>query len=162
MPISIRLFYLLCSIIAGWLLFHVVQQVFFPSADYQAELARLPLQHRLSLRAANQRADALAAVAGVMLLLLASIIALGGKNWARWLLALAIAAGYAVQYVLPALWLLGIDGMPAPYRWRLILDMYVGLWWSATDLIWLGLWLAVIVLMFLPNAGPWFRRKADA
>lgn len=152
MPISIRVFLAICTAIAGWMMYLTTRHYVAPSPEQLAQIAKLPDSYQALANMGSQIAVAIIFAQALILVLLAAVIAFGRKGWLRWVFVLLVIARYAW----PAGITLAAAGLSFSRRW----EIYTGAWWSAPlDFFWLGVWVTVLLLMFLPNARPWFREK---
>lgn len=151
MPLSIKAFLVICLAIAGWMMFLTARHYVAPTPEQLAQIARLPDSYQALAHMGAQIAVALAFAQALILVLLAGVIAFGRKGWLRWLFAALVIARYAW----PAVLTLSNGTQPFHHRW----DIYTRGWWGEpVDFAWLALWLLLLALIFLPNAGPWFRK----
>ncbi len=153
MPISIKAFLAICTVIAGWMMYLTARHYVAPTPEQLAQIARLPDSYQALARMGDQIAVAIAFAEALILVMLAAVIAFGRKGWLRWVFALLVIARYAW----PAAITLGMQALPYHERW----DIYARYWWSTPlDFAWAAMWLLLVVLVFLPNARPWFRKAA--
>lgn len=153
MPISIKAFFVLCLAIAAWIAFWPIYHQLYPAAHHLTLMAQLPAHLRPMVEKADLMAVAFKVGQAVVLVLLACAIAIGRVAWARWILVVLVA----IRYIAPAYPTLLAAGLPFNHRW----EIYNQAWWSSPwDFLWLGIWLVVLILPFLPNARRWFKKAA--
>jgi hypothetical protein len=159
-PATVRAFFGLSLVLALWWIWGAFSDFVLPSQEFKAAFGRLPQPFRdITLQGLFESALTFAALNAAILLLLSSIAMFARRNWARWTLVAyfivlqAVPIGYAMH-----LYFAQPDTFQIVYHsvsegWHAYLQRSWSQWpFYATA----GLELALIVLMFSPNARPWF------
>ncbi len=156
MPLSVKIFFRMCVLLAVWWVFILVKFIAFPSADYLAMIAKL----HAYFPDIRQRDIVLTAGRTLLwssvLLLLAWLAAYRRRNWARW----TLVGVFVFVEMVPIVALYqdsAIAGLGAFWR------TYVHYYWSAPSAYALLAYkVALIALVFSGNARSWFRLAAPA
>lgn len=161
MPRNVKLFLLLSAGLVLWQLEWHFSPAFWPSPTTKAVFAKYP-----DLRQDMEQGEILWAVYRSTLFvlpiaILAAVAGFGGRNWARW----GLAAFLIVLELLP--W--GYDVYSYYYTpeyfhviyksWADVWHEYWHIWTHWRPWVVEGTKFAMIVLIFSPNARPWFRKE---
>lgn len=152
MPLSVKIFFRMCVLLAVWWVFILVKFIAFPSTDYLAMIAKL----HAYVPDIRQRDIVLTAgrtfIWSSVVLLLAWLAAYRRRNWARWTLA---GVFVFVELVPFAVGLYDYIRLP---RDEIFLKNYLHYNWSSPwAFALLAYKVALIALVFSGNARPWFR-----
>lgn len=162
MPGSVKAFFAVGVGLALWWIYWSFYYFVLPSPQYAATLARLPQRYREIVVEADFRNALITTGAHVTLLLtLSAFAAFARWTWARWALVLyliilqAMPVGYAayLYFEMPRVFhtlYQSVDGW-----WLQYLTRSWSRWPAYASL---AIKLLLVVLIFSPNARPWFRR----
>jgi hypothetical protein len=164
MPASVKAFFGLSVALALWCMGDGLFALYFPSSEYVAALARVPQAFRKMIIEANFQHTLFAiGTYAVPLMLFALLATFARVRWARWGLVVFFVARDSAPFFHIALVYLASPHLfyeifqPFGGWWHYYLQSYWSSWWPYADL---ATQLALIILIFSPNARPWFRKRA--
>jgi hypothetical protein len=159
MPITVKAFSVLCVVLIATWVYSLAGNIAFPSAHYVSMLAKLPPEMRGEARHFDSMSMGISTVAWcVMVLLLGWLAAFRRQNWARWVLLAVFVLAVLVPFVGMGVFNLEHSDIAriSPYRqfaWH-ELASYA----RPNSVLVLGIKILMLLLVFSPNARPWFIR----
>ncbi|MDE2183371.1 MAG: hypothetical protein KGJ78_10160 [Alphaproteobacteria bacterium] len=154
MPVSVKAFFGLCVLLVAWPAYYDIMFIFFPPAHYLADLAKLPSGWAQKTHSVDVLGRLIQmAIWGSILLGIGSLAAFGRRNWARWVLVSAL--------VFSQVFWLGLSlYLHVHYQLRTSFwpDYIHENWSTRGAFIDAAVEFFLIVLVFSPDARPWFRR----
>jgi hypothetical protein len=161
MPISVKVFFWLLIAFLAWGLWEVISIFVFTPPDLAAHLTHLSESTRKLFWSGMYigMAEPLAIHLFVPLIL-AVLIVFARQGWARWLLALYFLS----TKILPPLLIARYDLQNPEFShqtsfWPVIHDYLLNHWLRPAPYLVLAFEILLMVLVFSPNARPWFRHN---
>ena len=162
MPISVKVFFWLLIVFLAWGLWEEISIFVFPPPGLTANLAHFSESTRKLLwRGMYIGMVEPLAIHLFVPLILALLIVFARQGWARWLLALYFLS----TKILPPLLIANYDLQHPEFShqtsfWPVIHNYLLTHWLRPTPYLVLAFEILLIVLVFFPNARPWFRHNA--